>query len=215
MQFYYYLTGKPEKAKFFLIMNTFQRHKLELWNNLSIFAVDCGISGIGDSGPLFFNFRVLIDKVHIESIVKESLKGTGIFLVEVIVSRSNLIQVFIDHNDGISLDNCAELHKNIEGQLDREKEDFELQVSSPGLGQPIRVFPQYLKAVGQKLNIQLNDGDLIKGFLLEAKPGDDGKGAELIIRLAGTKRKPAPEEPIVIEVNRIKTARVEIEFKQV
>lgn len=195
-------------------MKTFRGHKLELWKYLSIFAVDCRISGIGDSSPLFFNFRVLIEKKHIEDIAKEALKETKIFLVDVIVSRSNMIQVFIDHNDGISLDDCAGIHRSIEDQLDREQEDFELQVSSPGLGQPIRVFPQYIKALGQKLEITLLDGDLIKGNLLEAKPAVADKAAELTIRRAGTKRKPAPEEPVVIQVNQVKTARVEIDFKQ-
>lgn len=196
-------------------MKTFRGHKLELWKYLSIFAVDCGNSGIGDSGPLFFKFGVLIERKHIENIAKEALKETKIFLVDVIVSRSNMIQVFIDHNDGISLDDCAGIHRSIEDQLDREQEDFELQVSSPGLGQPIRVFSQYLKALGQKLEIILQDGDMIKGILLEAKPVETDKEAELVVRQTGTKRKPAPDEPVVIPVDRIKTARVEIDFKQV
>jgi len=123
-------------------MKTFHGDKLELMKYLSIFAVDCGNSGIGDSGPLFFNFAVLIEKRHIENIVNEALKETKIFLVDILVSRTNVIQVFIDHHDGISLDDCAALHRSMEDQLDREQEDFELQVSSPGLGQPLRVFPQ-------------------------------------------------------------------------
>ena len=157
----------------------------------------------------------MIDKKLIESIVIEALEGTEIFLVDILVSRTNVIQVFIDHNGGVSLDDCAGLHRKVEEKLDREQEDFELQVSSPGLGQPIRVFPQYLKAVGQKLDIQLLDGGLVRGTLLEARPEGPGQEAGLTVKLAGTKRKPAPEEPIVIEIKEIKTARVEIEFKQV
>ena len=196
-------------------MKTFPGGKLELLKYLSIFAVDCGNSGIGDSGPLFFNFDVVIAKEKIEDIANEALKDTKIFLVDVIAGRGNVIQVFIDQNDGISLDDCAMLHRNIEDRLDRGQEDFELQVSSPGLGKPIRVFQQYLKVLGQKLVIQLEDGDIFKGILLEARPVESGKEAELIVRQTGTKRKPAPEEPVVIQINRIKTAQVEIDFKQV
>jgi len=196
-------------------MKTFHSHKLELRKYLSIFAVDCGNSGIGDSGPLFYNFVVVIDRKQIEDIANEALKETNVFLVDVLISRTNVIQVFIDHIDGICLDDCAGLHRSIEDQLDREQEDFELQVSSPGLGQPIRVFPQYLKALGQNLEIVLEDGDIIKGILLEARPVETGKEAELVVRQTGTKRKPAPEEPVVIQITRIKTARVEIDFKQV
>jgi ribosome maturation factor RimP len=170
---------------------------------------------IGDSGPLFFNFDVVIDRKQIENIVTEALKESEIFLVDVLVSRTNMIQVFIDHQNGVSLDDCVGMHRSIEEKLDREQDDFELQVSSPGLGQPIRVFPQYLKAVGEKLEITLEDGDIFKGILLEARNNNAGNPAELVVHQSGTKRKPAPEEPVVIAINRIKTARVEIDFKQV
>jgi ribosome maturation factor RimP len=156
----------------------------------------------------------VIERNKIEGIINEALKDTSVFLVDIIISRSNTIQVFIDNQEGISLDHCGALHRSIEDQLDREQEDFELQVSSPGLGQPIRVFPQYLKALGQKMEILMQDGDLIKGTLMEAHPGGMDKEAELTVRLTGTKRKPAAEEPVIIQINRIKTARVEIDFKQ-
>jgi ribosome maturation factor RimP len=170
---------------------------------------------IGDSGPLFFNFDIVIDRTRIENIVNEALKDSEVFLVDILVSRTNVIQVFIDHQSGVSLDNCIAVHRIIEDQVDREQEDYELQVSSPGLGQPIRVFRQYLKAIGEKLEIMLEDGDVLKGTLLEAKPAEAGREAELVVRQAGTKRKPAPEEPLVIQMSRIKTAKVEIDFKQV
>jgi len=157
----------------------------------------------------------LIDRRKIEDIVAEALKESDLFLVDVVVSRTRVIQVFIDRNDGISLDDCAGLHRIIEERLDREQEDIELQVSSPGLGQPIRVFPQYFKVLGQKLEILLHDGDIIRGLLLEARPSQTDKEAELVVRRAGTKRKPAPEEPVVISLNRIKAAHVEIDFKKV
>jgi len=170
---------------------------------------------IGDSGPLFFNFDILIDHTRIENIVNEALKDSEVFLVDILVSRTNVIQVFIDHQAGVSLDNCIAVHRVIEDQVDREQEDYELQVSSPGLGQPIRVFRQYLKAIGEKMEIILEDGDILKGALLEARPAETGKEAELVVRQTGTKRKPAPEEPLVIQMSRIKTAKVEIDFKQV
>jgi len=156
----------------------------------------------------------MLEKKQIEDIVKEAISTSDIFLVDVVVNRNNGIQVFIDHNAGISLDDCARVHQIIESQLDRDKEDFDLQVSSPGLGQPIRVFPQYVKAVGQKLSIVLEDGEIIKGILREARSSDVDREAELVISIAGTKRKPAPEEPIILKISRIKTARVEIDFKQ-
>ena len=53
--------------------------------------------------------------------------------------------------NGITIDECASLHRHIENNLDREKEDFELQVSSPGLDMPFAVIDQYYKNEGEKL----------------------------------------------------------------
>lgn len=157
----------------------------------------------------------MIAKEHIYRAVEEILTGTGFFLVDIQVSRGNLIQVFLDHADGINLDQCAEFSKKIEEKLSRDEEDYELQVSSPGLGQPIRVIPQYRKAIGQKLEILLTDGEKIRGTLESVSEGTPELGAALTLRLSGTKRKPASDQPVVIEIGRIDRARIEIEFKQV
>ena len=157
----------------------------------------------------------MIAKEHIYRVVEETLNGTGFFLVDIQVSRGNLIQVFFDHADGINLDQCAEFSKKIEEKLSRDEEDYELQVSSPGLGQPIRVIPQYRKAIGQKLEILLTDGEKIRGTLESVSEGTPEQVAALTLRLSGTKRKPASDQPVVIEIGKIDRARIEIEFKQV
>ncbi len=71
--------------------------------------------------------------------VEEFIKGTGLFLVSVKVSSANRIIVLADKNEGITIDECAAMHRYIEKGLDRDKEDFELQVSSPGLDMPFIV----------------------------------------------------------------------------
>jgi ribosome maturation factor RimP len=157
----------------------------------------------------------MIAKEHIYSVVEEILGDTGFFLVDLHVSRGNLIQVFLDHVDGITLDQCADFSKKIEERLSREEEDYELQVSSPGLGQPIRVIPQYRKAIGQKLEILLGDSETIRGILQSVSEGTREQESALTVKLSGTKRKPAPAEPVVIEIRSIQSARVEIDFKQV
>jgi ribosome maturation factor RimP len=157
----------------------------------------------------------MIAKEHIYRVVEETLGDTGFFLVDIHVSKGNLIQVFLDHAQGINLDQCAEFSRKIEDKLSRDEEDFELQVSSPGLGQPIRVIQQYRKAIGQKLEILLKDGEKIRGILESVSQEIPGQGSALTIRLSGTKRKPAPGQPVVIEISSIDSARSEIEFKQV
>jgi len=157
----------------------------------------------------------MLEKSNIKEIIEKAFEGSDFYLVDLTVSRSNLIQVFFDHPNGISLDDCARFSLLLNETLDREKEDFELQVSSPGLGQPLKVFRQYLKAVGQKLDIILVSGDKVRGTLLEAKPLEAETGGVVSVLPSGTKKKPYTGEPIEIRMNEIQTARVEMDFKQV
>ncbi len=166
-------------------------------------------------GPLFFDTVEMIDKEHIHKVIGEVIGDSDFFLVEVQVTKGNLIQVFLDHTIGITVDDCATFSRKIEEKLNREEEDFELQVSSPGLGQPLKVFRQYHKAVGQLVNLILKDDSIIRGTLESIITGEKGIDPELIIRLAGTKKKPAPADPVHIRIGQIKTAKIEIDFNKV
>ncbi len=103
----------------------------------------------------------MIDKNKIEKLVNEFIKGTGIFLVAVKVSSSNRITVLADTMKGITIDECAAIHRHIEKNLDRNTEDFELQVSSPGLDMPFGVIEQYYKNEGKKVEVVDTEGDKV------------------------------------------------------
>ena len=75
----------------------------------------------------------MILKQTIESIAQKYLQGTGLSLVEVSVSEDNDIEVIITREDGVSIDDCANLSRFIESKLDRDKEDFSLMVGSAGI----------------------------------------------------------------------------------
>jgi len=100
----------------------------------------------------------MIEKQNIQKLVEEFLRGTGLFLVAVKVSSANRITVLADKNEGITIDECASIHRHIEKNLDRDKEDFELQVSSPGLDLPFGVIEQYFKNEGKKVEVIDNEG---------------------------------------------------------
>ena len=130
----------------------------------------------------------MIEKQTIQAIVEEFIKGTGLFLVGVKVSSANRITILADKNEGITIDECAGIHRQIENNLDREKEDFELQVSSPGLDLPFAVIEQYLKNDGKKVEVIDNEGvrhsgklkNITKGgFELETEIKVKGKTKEL------------------------------------
>jgi ribosome maturation factor RimP len=113
----------------------------------------------------------MIEKEKTEKLVAEFINGTGIFLVAVKVSSANRITVLVDTNQGITIDECASIHRHLEKSLDRDAEDFELQVSSPGLDMPFGVIEQYYKNEGQRVEVADNDGTKFTGILKNVTTG--------------------------------------------
>ena len=150
----------------------------------------------------------MIEKQTIQGLVEEFIKGTGLFLVTVKVSSSNRITVLADKNEGITIDECAAIHRLIEKSLDREKEDFELQVSSPGLDLPFVVFEQYLKNEGKKVEVTDNEGSKLIGKLKNVTKG--GFELESEIKVKG---KTKELKDISFNLNQIKSTRVILTIK--
>lgn len=90
------------------------------------------------------------------------------FIVDIKVSKDNVITIKADTDAGITIDECGCLSHAIEEKLDREQEDFELEVSSPGLTEPLRILRQYLKNIGKEVDIVMVDGEKIKGTIVSA-----------------------------------------------
>lgn len=109
------------------------------------------------------------------------------FLVDVKVTGDNNIDIRLDKDNGVSIDECGEISHKIDELLNREKEDFNLEVSSPGLTEPFKVTRQYLKNIGRQVEMLTTAGDKIKGVLTAA----DDSGAtieETIIERIGNKK---------------------------
>ena len=87
----------------------------------------------------------MINKSEIEQIVIAQLDEATQFLVDITVSTSNKINVYIDGFEGVSIDDCIRVSRAIEGNYDRDVEDFELEVSTAGLDLPFKVIQQYEK----------------------------------------------------------------------
>ena len=109
----------------------------------------------------------MIEKKQIEEIVQSRIEGTDLFLVEVKVDTQNNITVTVDSPEGISVDTCVVLSQYIESQLNREAEDFALEVSSPGVGQPLKVLQQYTKILNGTIEVLFNSGIKLNGILRE------------------------------------------------
>jgi ribosome maturation factor RimP len=150
----------------------------------------------------------MIDKTKIEKLVKDYINGTKLFLVAVKVNSSNRITVLADRNEGITIDECAELHRYLEKNLDRNLEDFELQVSSPGLDMPFLVIEQYYKNEGRKVAIVDNDGLKYTGIMKNVTKG--GFDLETEIKLKG---KPIEIKDIPFNFDQIKSAKTVLTIK--
>jgi ribosome maturation factor RimP len=106
-----------------------------------------------------------MNKIEIENIVNSHLEGKLTFLVDVEVKKGNVINVYVDSDEGVSISECAELSRFIESCLDREKEDFELRVSSPGLDKPFKLLRQYNRYIGKEINVLTKDERKFEGEL--------------------------------------------------
>lgn len=118
----------------------------------------------GGFSPLF-HYRKM-NKVDIENTVNDYLDGKLIFLVDVEVRKGNTINVYIDSDEGLNIDDCAEVSRFIESKFDRDEEDYELRVSSPGLERPLRMMRQYNRYIGREINIEAIDNRKITGELM-------------------------------------------------
>jgi ribosome maturation factor RimP len=150
----------------------------------------------------------MTDKGHIKGLVEEFLKGTGMFLVGVKVSSTNRITILADKNEGITIDECAAIHRHIENNLDRDKEDFELQVSSPGLDMPFGVIEQYYKNGGRKVEVIDNEGSKFTGILKNVTAG--GFELETEVKIKG---KTKELKDISFNFDQVKTTRVILTIK--
>jgi ribosome maturation factor RimP len=114
----------------------------------------------------------MISDKYIQTLIDEKLANSDVFLVECRVKTDNKIRVFIDSERGVTIEDCITLSRYIEGNLDREKEDFALDVSSAGLDLPLRIPRQFSKNVGREVQVVMNDGTEIKGKITEATDDD-------------------------------------------
>ena len=113
-------------------------------------------------------------------------------------------------NQGVSVKDCVSVSRNIEHNLDREKEDFELQVSSPGLDQPFVVINQYLKNLGNKVTVTTKCNTVFMGVLFEANKKEIT--LKEIKKNTATKKKETIENIHQIMMSEIKETKLIISF---
>ncbi|MCF8335097.1 MAG: ribosome assembly cofactor RimP, partial [Bacteroidales bacterium] len=82
-------------------------------------------------------------------------------------NKKGKLTVFIDNYKGIKLDDCVRINKDLRDLFAEELEDYELEVTSPGLATPFKVYQQYEKNIGNKVEVLLKTGQKLEGKLLQ------------------------------------------------
>ena len=155
----------------------------------------------------------MIEKSVVSQLVEEWLKEKDYFLVDVVVTPDNRIVVEIDHAEGVWIEDCVELSRFIESKLDREQEDFELEVGSAGIGQPFKVLQQYLNHIGMEVEVLVADGRKLTGILKEADEANFTVTISKKVKLEGEKRPKMVNEDVTFTYNEIKYTKYLLSFK--
>ena len=155
----------------------------------------------------------LIDTAKIEAIANAALEGSKLFLVSVTATPTNEIEVVIDSDDSVDIDDCVNLSQTIEAQFDREAEDFELTVTSAGVGQPLKLLRQYRKLIGQPVEVLLQNGTKIIAELRDATEEGITLAYEEMRAVEGKKRKQPFDVVQTWPMEEIKYTKEYLDFK--
>lgn len=133
------------------------------------------------------------DKIN--DLIKTALRDrTDLFLIECTISSDHHIRILLDGDQGVNLKTCIEISRSIEHNLDRETEDFSLEVASAGVGNPLQNRRQYTKNIGRKLRVERDSEPTLEGVLTAAtetdftlewkqrEPKPVGKGKQTVIK---------------------------------
>ena len=155
----------------------------------------------------------MIDKNVVTRIVDEWLEGKDYFLVDVTISPDNKIVVEIDHAEGVWIDDCVDLSRYIESKLNREEEDFGLEVGSAGIGQPFKVLRQYQNYIGEEVEVLTNSHKKLVGTLKDANESNFTITIQKKVKPEGAKRPHMEDEDLTFAYNEIKYTKYVIKFK--
>ena len=155
----------------------------------------------------------MIRAEDIRALAEEHLLGTPGFLVDVTVSDGSNIRVLVDHDDNTSIEFCMALSRHIESSLDREVQDFSLDVSSPGLDQPLKLHRQYVKNVGREVAVMPVQGAKLEGVLHAVEEDHFVVQTREKRRIEGRKAKEWVEENHELRYPDVHWTKVIISFK--
>ncbi|MDR1338811.1 MAG: ribosome assembly cofactor RimP [Prevotellaceae bacterium] len=155
----------------------------------------------------------MIDRTLVTELVEKNIAETDMFIVDVEVNSSNVISIILDSDTAVSIDNCADINKFVCNSLESLCEDvFELTVYSAGLSEPLKLKRQYIKHIGEEVEVLRKSGEKRKGILRHID--DRCIEIEYAVREkeAGAKRKKTVQLNEQIDLDSIKSTKLVIKI---
>ncbi|MCI2228711.1 ribosome assembly cofactor RimP [Polaribacter sp. MSW13] len=153
-----------------------------------------------------------MDQTKVRDLVDEALAlNESLYLIDLEISSNNKIQVIVDGDNGVPLSECIRISKSIDANLDREEEDFSLEVSTPDISHPLKVKRQYIKNINRLLKVKTTDEEF-EGTLVEANEN------QIVLNWKAREPKPIGKGKVTVEKTAtilykdIKEAKVKIVF---
>ena len=176
------------------------------------------LEGLNPSFFVFFQHQsrpiALIQTSTIRQLAEAHLEGTSGFLVDVRVGERNTISILLDNDDSTNISQCMALSRHLEDALDRDVEDFSLDVSSPGLDQPLQLLRQYQKNIGRGVQLKLHNAGKVEGELCAVTESGVTIKMREKKRIEGRKAKEWVEDEKTFEFSELDWTKVQISFKQ-
>jgi ribosome maturation factor RimP len=147
----------------------------------------------------------------LEQMVKELIESEPeVFLIEVRVKPTNNVKIFLDADKGISVDKLIQYNRRLYKEIKKNSffcdGDFSLEVSSPGLDEPLKLLRQYVKNIGRHIEVLRQDGIKIEGKLLRVEQN------EIVTEEEKGKGKKREMIQHIIPFSEIRTTKVQIKF---
>lgn len=152
-------------------------------------------------------------RAKVTELLNQALEeNPSLFLIDMSISTDNKIRIIIDGDAGVTVEDCIAVSRAIEHNLDREEEDFSLEVMSAGVSEPLTISRQYKKNIGRNLKVKTDKGETIEGEIVQAN--------EDAVTLTWKAREPKPvgkgkvtvQKEAVVPYNEIVEAKVMITF---
>lgn len=154
----------------------------------------------------------MINKETVTEAVKEAIKDTDLFLVDVIFRPADSIVVEIDSPSGLDIDTCSDVTRKVHEILGDELDDYDVEIGSAGVTAPFKVREQYLKNLGNDVEVFTTDGQKLRGVLTSVDDETYTVAVDVKVKNPGDKRPHIEQQTRTLRFDATKRITRELKF---